>query len=55
MVMMELMQKYAKDKGAVGIDNPDRWGTCPAALDFLSATVSASSFEELKKVCDPSI
>lgn len=52
-VMMELMQKYTKDDGAVGIDNLDRWQTCPAAIDFLSATISASSFEELKKVCDP--
>ncbi|CAG7923596.1 unnamed protein product [Penicillium olsonii] len=52
-VMMELMQKYAKDDGAVGIDNLDRWQTCPAAIDFLSVTISASSFEELKKVCDP--
>lgn len=52
-VMMELMQKYAKDDGAVGIDNLGRWQTCPAAIDFLSATISASSFEELKKVCHP--
>jgi hypothetical protein len=51
--MMELMQKYTKDDGAVGIDNLDRWQTCPAAIDFLSATISASSCEELKKVCDP--
>jgi hypothetical protein len=50
--MMELMQKYAKDDGAVGIDNLDRWLTCPAAIEFLSATTSASSFEELKKVRD---
>ncbi|EKV17071.1 hypothetical protein PDIG_16980 [Penicillium digitatum PHI26] len=50
---MELMQKYAKDDGVVGIDNLDRWQTCPAAIDFLSVTISASSFEELKKVCDP--
>lgn len=49
---MELMQKYAKDDGTVGIDNLDRWGTCPAVIDFLSSTTSASSFEELKKVCD---
>lgn len=47
---MELMQKYVKDDGAVGIDHPERWRICPAAIDFLSATTSASSFEELKKV-----
>lgn len=48
--MMELMQKYVKDDGAVGIDHPERWRVCPAAIEFLSATTSASSFEELKKV-----
>lgn len=50
-VTMELMQKYVKDDGAVGIDNPDRWRNCPAAIEFLSATTSAGSFEELKRVC----
>ncbi|KAJ5982691.1 hypothetical protein N7451_012791 [Penicillium sp. IBT 35674x] len=49
-IMMELMQKYVKDDGAVGIDDPERWRICPAAIEFLSATTSASSFEELKKV-----
>ncbi|KAI2943092.1 hypothetical protein CBS147322_8623 [Aspergillus niger] len=47
-VMMQLMQKYVKDDGAVGIDNLDRWRNCSAALEFLSATTSAGSFEELK-------
>jgi hypothetical protein len=50
---MELMQKYTKDDGAVGIDNLERWRTCPAAIEFLSATTSASSFEELKRVREP--
>ncbi|KAJ6112291.1 hypothetical protein N7523_002113 [Penicillium sp. IBT 18751x] len=53
-IMMELMQKYVKDDGAVGIDNLERWQACPAAIEFLSAITSASSFEELKNVCDPS-
>lgn len=48
-VMMELMQKYVKDDGAVGIDNFDRWRTSSAAIEFLSATTSAGSLEELKK------
>jgi hypothetical protein len=48
--MMELMQKYVKDDGVVGLDNLDRWRTSPAAIEFLSATTSASSIEELKKV-----
>ncbi|KAJ5589607.1 hypothetical protein N7537_012285 [Penicillium hordei] len=52
-IMMELMQKYAKDDGAVGIDDLERWSACPAAIEFLSAITSASSFEELKKVCEP--
>jgi hypothetical protein len=51
--MMELMQKYIKEDGAVGIDNLDRWRTCPAAIEFLCALTSASSFEELKEVCFP--
>lgn len=50
-VMMELMQKYVKDDGVVGIDNLDRWRNRPAAIEFLSATTSAGSFEELKTVC----
>lgn len=52
--MMELMQKYVKDDGAVGIDNLDRWQTRSAAVEFLSATTSASSLEELKTVITPS-
>ncbi|EAL90934.1 uncharacterized protein AFUA_1G16060 [Aspergillus fumigatus Af293] len=45
-----MSQKYVKDDGAVGIDNLKRWAACPAALEFLSATTSAVSFEELKRV-----
>ncbi|KAJ5998183.1 hypothetical protein N7522_009843 [Penicillium canescens] len=52
-IMMELMQNYAKDDGVVGIDDLERWSTCPAAIEFLSAITLASSFEELKKVCEP--
>lgn len=51
--MMELMQKYVKDDGAVGIDDLGRWQACPAAIELLSAITSASSFEELKNVCIP--
>ncbi|KAJ5392906.1 hypothetical protein N7465_011880, partial [Penicillium sp. CMV-2018d] len=49
-VMMELMQNYAKDDGALGIDNLDRWRPWPAAIGFLSAITSASSFEEPKRL-----
>jgi hypothetical protein len=45
--MIELMQKYAKDDGAVGIDNLERWLACLAAIEFLSAITSASSVKEL--------
>ncbi|KAJ6001230.1 hypothetical protein N7481_001639 [Penicillium waksmanii] len=48
-IMMELMQKYVQEDRAVGIDNLDRWRTCPAAIEFLCATTSAGSFEELKE------
>lgn len=47
---MELMQKYTKDDGAVGIENLDRWPSDSAAVEFLSATTSASSAKELMKV-----
>ncbi|KAL4889155.1 hypothetical protein BDV59DRAFT_186946 [Aspergillus ambiguus] len=53
-VTMQLMQKYVKDDGAIGVDNIKRWPTDSAAVEFLSATTSAGSFEELKKVCGPS-
>ncbi|KAJ5976533.1 hypothetical protein N7481_010240 [Penicillium waksmanii] len=48
-IMMELTHKYIKEDGAVGIDNLDRWRTYPAAIEFLCATASASSFEELRE------
>ena len=47
---MELMQKYAKDDGAIGIDNLNRWPADSEAVKFLSMTTSAASIEELKKV-----
>lgn len=50
---MQLMQKYAKDDGAIGLDKIDRWPADSAALEFLSATTSAGSFEGLKKVWAP--
>ena len=47
---MQLMQKYALDNGAVGIENLDRWPSDCDAVDFLSATTSASSVDDLIKV-----
>lgn len=48
--MIELIQKYVKDDGVVGLDNFDCWRTSSAAIKFLSTTTSVSSVEGLKKV-----
>lgn len=48
--MMELMQKYIKEDGAIGIDDLDRWHSNSDAVAFLSATTSAMSTEELFRV-----
>lgn len=48
------MQKYVKEDGAVGIDNPERWQAYPAAIEFLSAIISASSVKELIQVSEQS-
>jgi hypothetical protein len=47
---MELMQKYVKEDGAIGVDNLDRWPLNSDAVKFLSATTSAGSAAELLKV-----
>ena len=49
-ITMELMQKYAKDDGAIGIENLNRWSMDSDAVKFLSMTTSARSVEELMKV-----
>ena len=43
---MKLMQKYIKADG-VGVDNRERWPINSPAINFLSATTSAESIEEL--------
>ncbi|RSL49676.1 hypothetical protein CEP51_015453 [Fusarium floridanum] len=48
-IMMELMQGYAKEGPHVGLDDPDRWSV--DTVNFLSATTSATSVDELKKAC----
>ena len=50
---MELMQKYVKEGGAVGIDDLRRWHSGSDAIGFLSATTSATSAAELLKVLIP--
>ena len=47
---MEIMQKYAKDDGAFGIENLDRWPSASDAVGLLSTTTSATSVHELLKV-----
>lgn len=49
-ITMELMQKYAKEDGAIGIENLNRWSMDSDAVKFLSMTTSAGSIEELRKV-----
>jgi hypothetical protein len=50
-ITMELMQKYVKEDGAIGIDNLQRWPSNSDAVGFLSATTSAASAAELLQVC----
>ncbi|KAH6672611.1 kinase-like domain-containing protein [Halenospora varia] len=47
-IMMELMQKYVKDDGAIGVDNLHRWPSDCDAVTFLSDTTSAASARELQ-------
>ena len=49
-IMMELMQKHAKDNGRIGIENLDRWPSDSAGFEFISATTFASSAKELINV-----
>ena len=49
---MELMQKYVKEDGAVGIDDLRRWHESSDAVGFLSTTTSAVSAAEMLKVCE---
>jgi hypothetical protein len=49
-ITMELMQKYIKENGAVGIDDLVRWNSSSDAVGFLSATTSARSVSELLQV-----
>ncbi|KAH7330038.1 hypothetical protein BKA65DRAFT_527718 [Rhexocercosporidium sp. MPI-PUGE-AT-0058] len=46
-ITMELMQKYVKEDGAVGVDDLHRWPSNSDAVGFLSATTSTASAAEL--------
>ena len=50
-IKMELLQRYVKKIGAIGVDNLHRWPSNSDAPGFLSATISAASAAELLKVC----
>jgi hypothetical protein len=54
-ITMELMQKYVKDGGAVGVDDLHRWPSDSNAVGFLSETTSATSVERLMKVGEGSV
>ena len=49
-ITMELMQKYAKDDGAIGVDDLERWPSDCNAVGFLSMTTSATHADELLQV-----
>ncbi|TGO56039.1 hypothetical protein BCON_0083g00320 [Botryotinia convoluta] len=49
-IVMELMQKYVKEDEAIGIDDLHRWHPNSNAVEFLSATTSATSIKELLKL-----
>ncbi|KFZ24055.1 hypothetical protein V502_01467 [Pseudogymnoascus sp. VKM F-4520 (FW-2644)] len=46
-ITMELMQKYTKHDGAIGVDDLVRWPSDCNAVGFLSMTTSATSVDEL--------
>ena len=49
-ITMELMQKYVKDDGVIGIDNLGRSPSDSQAVSFLSAITCADAFDDLKTV-----
>ncbi|KAJ5461025.1 uncharacterized protein N7458_002577, partial [Penicillium daleae] len=49
-IMMELLQKYVKDDGNIGIDDLDRWPSDSVPVEFLLATTVSDSVGSLMKV-----
>lgn len=49
-ITMEIMQKYVKDDGMVGVDDVVRWPVDSDAFGFLSALSTTQSIESLKEV-----
>ena len=49
-ITMEIMQKYVKDDGMVGVDDVERWPVDSDAFGFLSTLSTTKSIESLKEV-----
>ena len=47
---MEVMQKYANDDGAIGLEDFGRYPSDGDAVDFLATTTSATLVDELLQV-----
>ncbi|KAJ5643561.1 uncharacterized protein N7484_006068 [Penicillium longicatenatum] len=54
-IIMELMQKYVKDDGIIGVDDLSRWPVESHAFGFLSAISATNSIESLKTVRGSSV
>jgi RsiW-degrading membrane proteinase PrsW (M82 family) len=50
-IMMQLLQNYVKDDGKVGVDDLNRWPSDSIPVEFLSATITVGTVEELMKAC----
>ncbi|KAJ6114206.1 hypothetical protein N7512_007651 [Penicillium capsulatum] len=48
-ITMEVMQKYVKDDGMVGVDDVERWPVDSDAFEFLSTLSTTESIESLKE------
>ena len=48
-IMVELMQKYTQEDGAIRIEDLERWPSNCDAVEFLSLTTSATSVPTISK------
>ena len=49
-IAMELMQKFSKDDGTIGVEYLNRWSSSSNAIGFLSEMTSANCVTELIQV-----
>lgn len=49
-IAMELMQKFSRDDGTIGVEDLNRWPSSSHAVGFLSETTSAHCVTELIQV-----